>query len=139
MKFICLGCLDKEAWERLGADEQAALVLACTNFDQELAAHGHFAAGYALQDSATATTVRWAGGMASRTDGPFAETKEMLGGILVLEAKDKAAMTAVRMIPNTAMAVFRPNRVHNPAKTGLCAINRALGLLKRVAASFMSR
>ncbi len=95
MKFICLGCLDKEAWERLGADEQAALVLACTNFDQELAAHGHFAAGYALQDSATATTVRWAGGMASRTDGPFAETKEMLGGILVLEAKDKAEAVAI--------------------------------------------
>ncbi len=90
MKFICLGCLDKEAWGRLSADEQVALVLECTNFDQELAAQGHIAAGYALQDAATATTVRWSGGKASRTDGPFAETKEMLGGILILEAKDKA-------------------------------------------------
>jgi hypothetical protein len=72
------------------ADEQVALVLECTNFDQELAAQGHFAAGYALQDSAAATTVRWTGGKASRTDGPFAETKEMLGGILILEARDKA-------------------------------------------------
>lgn len=95
MKFICLGCLDKEAWSRMGADEQVALVLECTNFDQELAAQGHFAAGYALQDSATATTVRWAGGKASRTDGPFAETKEMLGGILILEARDKAEAVAI--------------------------------------------
>jgi hypothetical protein len=95
MKFICLGCFDKEAWGRLSADEQVALVLECTNFDQELAAQGHFAAGYALQDSATATTVRWAGGEASRTDGPFAETKEMLGGILVLEVKDKAEAVAI--------------------------------------------
>ena len=95
MKFMCLGCLDREAWGRLSQDEQVALVLECTNFDQELAAQGHFAAGYALQDSATATTVRWAGGKASRTDGPFAETKEMLGGILVLEAKDKAEAVAI--------------------------------------------
>ena len=72
MKFICLGCLDKEAWGRLNADQQVALVLECTNFDQELAAQGHFAGGYALQDSSTATTVRWSGGKASRTDGPFA-------------------------------------------------------------------
>jgi hypothetical protein len=95
MKFICLGCLDKEAWGRLSAAEQAALVLECTNFDQELAAKGHFAAGYALQDSSAATTVRWSGGKATRTDGPFAETKEMLGGILVLEAKDMAEAVAI--------------------------------------------
>jgi hypothetical protein len=95
MKFICFGCLDKEAWSRMSADQQVALVLECTNFDQELAAQGHFAAGYALQDSATATTVRWAGGKASHTDGPFAETKEMLGGILILEAKDKAEAVAI--------------------------------------------
>lgn len=95
MRFVCLGCLDKEAWGRLSAAEQAALVLECTNFDQELAAQGHFTAGYALRDSAEATTVRWAGGRAAHVDGPFAETKEMLGGILILEAKDKAEAVAI--------------------------------------------
>ena len=95
MKFVCLGCLDKEAWSRLSVAEQAALVLECTNFDQELAARGHFAAGYALRDSAEATTVRWAGGRATHVDGPFAETKEMLGGILILEAKDMAEAVAI--------------------------------------------
>jgi len=95
MKFICLGCLDKEAWGRLDAAQQQALVEECTAFDRELAAEGRFAAGFALQDSANATTVRWKDGKASHVDGPFAETKEMLGGILVLEAKDKAEALAI--------------------------------------------
>jgi hypothetical protein len=89
MRFVCLGCLDKEAWARLGPAERRSLVDECIAFDKELAAQGRFAAGFALQDSANATTVRWNGGKASLVDGPFAETKEMLGGILILEAKDK--------------------------------------------------
>ena len=95
MKFVCLGCMDKSAWGRLGPAEQQALVAECIAFDREIHAQGHFAAGYALQDSAAATTVRWNGGRASLTDGPFAETKEMLGGILILEAKDKAEALAI--------------------------------------------
>ena len=89
MRFICLGCLDKDAWGKLSSAEQQSLIAECTVFDQELHAKGHFAAGFALQDSAQATTLRWKGGKASLTDGPFAETKEMLGGILILEARDK--------------------------------------------------
>ncbi|HEX9706862.1 MAG TPA: YciI family protein [Steroidobacteraceae bacterium] len=89
MRFVCLGCLDKDAWGKLSAAEQQSLIAECTDFDKELYAQGHFAGGFALQDSAAATTLRWEGGKASLTDGPFAETKEMLGGILILEAKDK--------------------------------------------------
>lgn len=95
MKFVCLGCLDKETWGKLSPAEQQALVKACTDFDEELAAKGHFADGFALQDSAAATTIRWKGGKASLVDGPFAETKEMLGGILILEAKDMAEALAI--------------------------------------------
>jgi hypothetical protein len=95
MKFVCLGCLDKAAWGQLGAAEQQAMVKACTDFDQALHAKGHFAAGYALQDSSNATTVRWRDGRAALVDGPFAETKEMLGGILILEAKDMAEALAI--------------------------------------------
>ena len=90
MRFVCLGCLDKRAWGKLSTAQQEALVKECTDFDKELYAKGHFAGGFALQDTAAATTIRWNGGKASLTDGPFAETKEMLGGILILEAKDKA-------------------------------------------------
>jgi hypothetical protein len=89
MKFICLGYLDEEYWESLSDGERDAMVKACTDFDVELHKGGHFASGAALQPAATATTVRWKDGKPFLTDGPFAETKELLGGILVLEAKDK--------------------------------------------------
>jgi hypothetical protein len=89
MKFICLGYLDEEQWATLDAAEQQAMVAECIAYDRVLDQGGHFAAGAALQGAATATTVRWKNGKASLTDGPFAETKELLGGILVLEAKDK--------------------------------------------------
>jgi hypothetical protein len=95
MKFVCLGCLDKHTWEKLSPAEQQKMVEECTAFDQELYAKGHFANGFALQDSADATTIRWQGGKATLVDGPFAETKEMLGGILILEAKDKAEAIAI--------------------------------------------
>jgi hypothetical protein len=95
MKFVCLGCLDKHTWEKLSPAEQQKMVEECTAFDQELYARGHFANGFALQDSAEATTIRWQGGKATLVDGPFAETKEMLGGILILEAKDKAEALAI--------------------------------------------
>ena len=95
MKFVCLGCLDKSTWGKLSPAEQQKMVEECTLFDQELLAKGHFADGFALQDSADATTIRWQGGKATLVDGPFAETKEMLGGILILEAKDKAEAIAI--------------------------------------------
>ncbi len=96
MKFICLGYLDEEYWASLSDAERDAMVKACTDYDVELHNGGHFASGAALQPAATATTVRWKDGKPFLTDGPFAETKELLGGILVLEAKDKEE--AVRII-----------------------------------------
>ncbi|HEY5560133.1 MAG TPA: YciI family protein [Steroidobacteraceae bacterium] len=96
MKFVCLGYLDETQWGTLGAAKQAEMIEACTDYDIELQRGGHFAGGTALQGASTATTVRWKGGKAVSTDGPFAETKELLGGILILEAKDKEE--AVRLI-----------------------------------------
>jgi hypothetical protein len=71
------------------------MVKACTDFDEELYAKGRFADGFALQDSGVAKTLRWKDGRAAAVDGPFAETKEMLGGILILEAKDLAEAVAI--------------------------------------------
>lgn len=96
MKFVCLGYLDEAVWGTLGASRQQEMIDACTAYDLELRRNGHYAAGFALQSAATATTVRWRGGRPASTDGPFAETKELLGGVLVLEAKDKDE--AVRLI-----------------------------------------
>lgn len=68
--------------------ERNAMMDECFIYDQELRKNGHFAGGEALQGPQTATTLRWKNGKVSITDGPYAETKEQIGGILVLEARD---------------------------------------------------
>ena len=88
MKYICLGYLDEKAWESIPESEQNALIDECFAYDDVLRRNGHFAGGEALQSHRNATTLRWKNGKVSVTDGPYPETKEQLGGILVLEARD---------------------------------------------------
>jgi hypothetical protein len=72
----------------MSESERTALMDECFAYDDVLRQHGHFASGEALQSAQNATTLRWKNGKVSITDGPYAETKEQLGGILVLEARD---------------------------------------------------
>jgi len=88
MKYICLGYFDEKKWEALSESEQNALMDECFAYDDVLRKNGHFAGGEALQSPRNASTVRWRNGKVFVTDGPYAETKEQLGGILVLEARD---------------------------------------------------
>lgn len=88
MKYICLGYLDEQRWNKLSADEQKAFVDDCLSYDREMRENGHYTGGEALQSVRMATTLRQKNGKLMITDGPFAETKEQLGGILILEAKD---------------------------------------------------
>jgi hypothetical protein len=86
MKFICLGYHDPKKWQHLTEKERNVLVDECFTYDDELRKNGHFAGGEALDDPATAKTLRYSNKRLSATDGPYAETKEQLGGILILEA-----------------------------------------------------
>ena len=86
MKFICLGYHDPSKWLQLTDKERNALVDECFDYDDELRKNGHFAGGEALDDPSTAKTLRYSNKRLSATDGPYAETKEQLGGILILEA-----------------------------------------------------
>jgi hypothetical protein len=88
MKHICLGYLDEKKWETMSETEQNALMDECFAYDDVLRKNGHFVDREALQSARNATTLRWQNGKVSITDGPYAETKELLGGILVLEARD---------------------------------------------------
>jgi hypothetical protein len=88
MKFVCLGYLDERRWDALAESDRTALMDACFAYDDELRKGGHFAGGEALQAARNAVTLRYRNGSVSATDGPFAETKEILGGILFLEAED---------------------------------------------------
>ena len=60
----------------------------CFSYNDELRKNGHLVAEEPLQPSNTAVTVGWKNGKVAVTDGPYVETKEQLGGILVLEARD---------------------------------------------------
>jgi hypothetical protein len=88
MKYICLGYYDKTKFDGMSAAEQNAMFDACFDYDDHLRANGHWAGGEGLQPEETALTVYWKNGKVATTDGPYAETKEQLGGILVLEARD---------------------------------------------------
>ena len=88
MKYICLGYLEEGLWERMTEGEQKNFVDTCLVYDAELRRNGHMVGGEALQSSKSATTLRYRDGRISVTDGPFAETKEQLGGIMILEARD---------------------------------------------------
>lgn len=88
MKFICLGYHDPKKWENLTDDQRHARMDECFEYDDELRRNGHFTGGEALGDAGTAVTLRNGKDGVSATDGPYAETKEQLGGILILEAED---------------------------------------------------
>ncbi|MGH8511925.1 MAG: YciI family protein [Gammaproteobacteria bacterium] len=88
MKYICLGYYDEKKWEAMAESERNAMMDECFAYDDVLRRNGHFAGGEALQSARNATTLRWQNGKVSITDGPYTETKEQLGGILVLEARD---------------------------------------------------
>ena len=88
MKYICLGYIEEKMWETLSEGERNAMMDECFAYDDELRRGGHFVGGEALQGPRSATTLRYRNGKVSVTDGPYAETKEQLGGILILEAED---------------------------------------------------
>ena len=88
MKYICLGYYDKEKFDGMPESERNAMFDACFEYDDHLRANGHWGGGEALQGTETALTLSWKNGKVVTTDGPYAETKEQLGGILILEARD---------------------------------------------------
>jgi hypothetical protein len=88
MKYICLGYYEKAKHESMTEAELQAMFDDCLEYDGHLQATGHWAGGEALQSSESALTLYWKDGKVAATDGPYTETKEQLGGILFLEARD---------------------------------------------------
>src|SRR3982750_4569653 len=84
MKYICLGYYDKSKFDGMTESERNAMFDMCFDYDDHLRANGHWAGGEGLQGPETALTLSWKNGEVTTTDGPYAETKEQLGGILVL-------------------------------------------------------
>jgi hypothetical protein len=88
MKYICLGYMEPGKVEGMTEDEQHAMFDECFGYNDHLRANGHVAAELPLQPPESAVTLYWKNGKVATTDGPYAETKEQLAGLLILEARD---------------------------------------------------
>ncbi len=88
MKYICLGYLEPGKFEGMTEDERNAVFDDCFEYNDHLRANGHLVAEVPLHPAKTAVTLSWKNGKVATTDGPYAETKEQLGGIQIIEARD---------------------------------------------------
>ena len=88
MQYMLLIYDAEKDWARVSDAERANVLAEYGTFTEGIVKSGHFKAGDALQPTSTATTVRVRDGKTMTTDGPFAETKEQLGGYYLIEAKD---------------------------------------------------
>jgi len=86
MKFLCLVYFEQGALAALSPDEKASLDRNSKAYDEELQRRGHYIVANALDPVSKARTVRVRRGTALATDGPFAETKEQLGGFILIDA-----------------------------------------------------
>ncbi len=116
MKYLCLIYDDEKKWETMSKAEADAYMGEYFAFTDGIKASGHYIAGEALQPVQTATTVRSRNGKLSTTDGPFAETKEQLGGYYLIEARDlNDALQVAQKIPSvrTGSIEVRPIQEFN--------------------------
>lgn len=116
MKYICLGYIDHNKFSSIPESEMNAMMDGCFAYDEELRAKGHFAGGEGLQPPNTAMTLRYTNGRVVATDGPFTETKEQIGGILFLEARD--LNHAVELLSKHPGAKFGPWEIRPAADMG---------------------
>ena len=95
MKYLAAVYWDEKRWLALPQSERDRMMAECGVYADEVRRSGHLLAGAPLQPSATATTLRRTDEQLVVTDGPFAETKEVLGGYHVFECKDLDEALAV--------------------------------------------
>ena len=88
MKYLCLIYEDESRFTQVPKAEMDQIMSEYRAFGESIRNSGNHVAGHQLQTTDTATTVRVRNGKVSTTDGPFAETKEQLGGFYLIEAKD---------------------------------------------------
>jgi hypothetical protein len=116
MKYVCLIYDEQKKLADLSKADAERLTGEYFAFTQGIRASGHHLAGEGLQPVETATTVRVRNGRLSTTDGPFAETKEQLGGFYLIEARDlNEALQIAAKIPSarTGSVEVRPVMVYD--------------------------
>jgi hypothetical protein len=125
MRYICLGYLGDSIWQPLTEPERKGWVGQCLAYDTELAGDGHLVRGEALQ-GVSAATLRSRGGGVVVTDGPFAETKEQLGGVIVLDAVDLSQ--AVQLMSRHPSVLMGGTREIRPEDNHIVALYQSAGV-----------
>jgi len=101
MKYMLLIYDEEQVWAKLSESERKQIYSEYGQFSQQVKATGHYVAGAQLQPIAAATSVRVRNGKRLLTDGPFAETREQLGGYYLVEARDlDEALSLAEKIPS---------------------------------------
>ncbi len=107
MKFLCLSYGDEKKFDLMSESERETFVKECFAYDNVLRKDGHFLRLEALQSARSAKTLRHRNGKVSMTDGPYADTREQLGGILLLDTDDlNHAAELMSKHPGFRVAVF---------------------------------
>ena len=95
MQYVLLIYLSEEKWAAMAPAEVDKVMAEYGAFTESIVKSGHYKGGDELQPVSTATTVRVRNGKPMITDGPFAETREQLGGFYLIEAKDLDEANAI--------------------------------------------
>jgi hypothetical protein len=104
MQYLCLIYEDEKEWQKLPPAETQKILGEYRAYTDSVKKSGNYVGGNALQPSHTATTLRVRQGKVGTTDGPFAETKEQLGGYYLLQARDlNEAMQLASRIPGAKL------------------------------------
>jgi hypothetical protein len=117
MKYMLMICRDEGAWEKLTVPERQKIYWETVQISEELTARGQYLGGFPLYPSSAATSVRVRDGKPLVTDGPFAETREQLGGYMIIDVKDldEALGIAARVpLARTSTVEVRPVRDGEP-------------------------
>jgi hypothetical protein len=117
MKFLCLICAEK-LMEQMTAADAEQHYREYESFMEEISKSGHYLGCNRLLPPASATTVRVRNGKVSTTDGPYAETKEQLGGYFLIEARDQSeAVRVAARIPGAWIGCVEVRPVAEDSRT----------------------
>ena len=118
MKYMLLICRDEPSWDKLSLAERQKIYADTRELSEELTSRGQYLGGFPLHPSSSATSVRVRDGKRVVTDGPFAETREQLGGYMIVDVKDlDEAIAVAGRIPlaHTSTVEIRPVREGQPS------------------------
>ena len=104
MQFLLLCCFDEGSWNAIPESRRAALMQDYGAWIERLTASGHYLGGGKLEETRTSASLTFRNGKTAVTDGPFAETKEQLGGYHLLECRDRDEAVALAAVIPTLPA-----------------------------------